>query len=83
MRIFIGSSSEQKTIASRIALALKKDNHEVLAWWDKDVFRAGDYTLDRLIELSKVCQGAVFVFGSDDEVFLGKIYRKKTSEQRN
>mgnify|MGYP000510089633 CR=1 FL=1 len=74
MRIFIGSSKARKVIAARIADALAAQQFQVLRWWDPAVFKGGDVTIDRLIEMSNICDGAVFVFGADDDIV---IKRKK------
>ena len=66
MRIFIGSSSDKLQNAKTIAKALRKDGHEVIGWWESASFRGGDFTLQRLIDMSDLCHGAVFIFGKDD-----------------
>jgi hypothetical protein len=68
MKIFIGSSTKKKHIAKKIAIALEGASFQVLRWWDHAVFKGGDVTIDRLIEVSDVCDGAVFVFGADDTI---------------
>ena len=67
MLIFVGSSTARKQKAAYIANQLQADGHAVLCWWQQ--FKAGDYTLDRLIDLSRHCDGAVFVFGQDDKLW--------------
>lgn len=66
-RIFIGSSSEQKRLARRINTELKKLGFQTLPWWDKKVFRPGDVTLNRLIQLTGICDAAVLIFGGDSD----------------
>jgi len=44
--IFIASSSEQKTFASRIADALSRLQHRPIRWWTS--FDASSYTLESL-----------------------------------
>ncbi len=67
--IFIGSSGERKRLAGRIAKELEKHQFHPLLWWKQEVFRAGDVLLDRLVQLSRMCGGAVLIFGGDDEVW--------------
>lgn len=68
MKIFIGSSSKKKNKARKIARYLELAGFTVFCWWDSKVFKSGVVTIDRLIEMSDICDGAVFVFGKDDEV---------------
>ncbi len=64
MKIFVGSSTKKKPVAEKIASALEAADFQVFRWWN--VFQGGDYTLDRLIQLSDACDGSVFIFGADD-----------------
>lgn len=66
MKIFIGSSEKKKPKAKKIAMELRRYGFDVYEWWSKQVFKAGDITITRLIEMSDICDGAVFVFGADD-----------------
>lgn len=66
MRIFIGSSGKKKRIAENIAKALESADFEVFRWWK--TFRGGDITIERLMQMSDVCDGAVFIFGADDKI---------------
>ena len=68
MKIFIGSSTKNKNKANRIANELKKFGFEVYRWWDPIVFKGGDITISRLVQMSEICDGSVFVFGADDEI---------------
>ena len=65
--IFIGSSSEQRRLAERIADKLRDLDFQILPWWDNKVFRPGDVTLDRLIQLTGLCDAAVLIFGGDKD----------------
>lgn len=83
MLIFIGSSTEERDRrAQRVAKALRSDGHAVLCWWDHEAFRSGDYTLDRLIELTDECDAAVFVFGKDDQLWLAGRVSKAVPPRR-
>ncbi|MEW8509153.1 MAG: L-histidine N(alpha)-methyltransferase [Candidatus Thiodiazotropha sp.] len=69
-QVFIASSSEQRRgLAKKIADELSKLGFSVLPWWDKRAFRAGEYTLPRLMQLANLCEAAVFVFAGDDKVW--------------
>jgi Predicted nucleotide-binding protein containing TIR-like domain/Histidine-specific methyltransferase, SAM-dependent len=70
-KIFIGSSTEKKSIAEKIAQLLSNNHYEVLRWWTQ--FSAGSVTLDRLIDIAKEVDGAIFIFSKDDK----KWYRGK------
>lgn len=72
MKIFIGSSTKKKSHAEKIAKALERESFTVFRWWDKKVFKGGDVTIDRLVEMSGICDGAVFVFGIDDKLVVEK-----------
>lgn len=66
--IFIGSSSEQRRLAGRIADELGDLGLQILPWWDKKVFRPGDVTLNRLIQLTGLCDAAVLIFGGEKDM---------------
>lgn len=72
MKIFVGSSTQNKNKARRIANALESKGFDVYKWWTRKVFGGGDITIERLIEMSDICDGAVFVFGSDDKTIIEK-----------
>lgn len=67
MNIFVGSTKKYRHDAEHVAKLLKSGNLNPIVWWD--AFEAGHATLSRLIDVSEKCDGAVFVFGDDDEVF--------------
>src|SRR5690349_13951119 len=67
MTIFIGSASESRDLASKVARALADSGFSPLRWWE--AFPAGSYTLDRLIEIAKSVDGAVFVFTAVDKTW--------------
>ncbi len=84
MKIFVGSSTKKKNIAKKIADALSAEGFQVLCWWDHAVFKGGDVTIDRLIEMSDVCDGAVFIFGADDKIlYTGRGGRKELAAPRD
>lgn len=63
-KIFIGSSTESKTIAENLVSGLTRFGYSPLLWWT--AFDIGDITLTKLHELLEVVDGAIFVFTGDD-----------------
>lgn len=63
-RVFIGSSSEGRPVAEALQMELLA--HCEVEMWDQDVFSAGGYTLDSLIEKARDCDFAVLVATPDD-----------------
>lgn len=72
MKIFIGSSTKRKGLAEKVAKALERAQFTVFRWWDQRVLRGGDVTIDRLVRMSDICDGAVFIFGKDDKLVVEK-----------
>jgi hypothetical protein len=72
-RIFIGSASETKDeLAIPIADRLSELGYDVERWWGEGVFRPGDVTHERLREIAREVEGAVFICkGTDSAVWLG------------
>ncbi len=62
-RVFLGSSTQQSKLLSAIARGLD-EIADVDAW--TNAFNPGVSTLDRLVELTRAVDFAVFVFGQDD-----------------
>jgi hypothetical protein len=62
-RVFLGSSTQQSKLLTAVARGLD-DIADVDAW--TSVFNPGVSTLDRLVELTRQVDFAVFVFGQDD-----------------
>lgn len=77
MKIFIGSSTKNRIKADKIAKELERSGFEVYRWWDKRVFKGGDITISRLVQMSDICDGSVFVFGADDEIVVSREGKKK------
>jgi len=73
MSIFIGSATEDKEAAATIARALADNGYKPRRWWED--FPAGSITLDRLLEIAKKVDGAVFLFTGVDKTW----YREKVS----
>src|SRR5882672_8716805 len=66
-RIFIGSANESKDIAEKVAGALGQAGQEPIRWWH--AFRAGDITIDRILEIAEHVDGAVFLSTSTDRTW--------------
>lgn len=67
-KIFIGSSSEKKPLAIRIAQELEENGFEPLRWWTQ--FPPNSYNLLRLKEIAQCSYGAVLIFSKDDKLWL-------------
>ncbi|MEG0308934.1 MAG: nucleotide-binding protein [Clostridium sp.] len=70
MKIFIGSSTESKDAIYDITEIIRggMPQHECVPWFDDEVFKASEYTLDSLIRCSKEVDCAIFIFNADDKV---------------
>lgn len=78
-RIFIACASETKeSHAMPIAHALGDVGFEVKRWWTE--FKPGDFTLERLVQLSYDVQGAVFICVGTDQTWY---HGKKTVQARD
>jgi hypothetical protein len=67
-RIFIGSSSEGKDVAQRLAAHLDADGSAETKIWTHGVFDLGEHVLDGLIRQAQTSDFAVLVLGADDTV---------------
>lgn len=67
-RIFIGSSSEGKDVAQRLAVNLEADGSVETKIWTHGVFDLGEHVLDGLIRHSQTSDFAVLVLSPDDTV---------------
>jgi predicted nucleotide-binding protein len=66
-RIFVGSSTEDLTLANAIQLNLSRQGHTVKVW-DQGVFAVGKNILEGLIHALDDYDAAVFVFAPNDLV---------------
>ena len=66
-RLFLGSSSNSKSLAVALVTALSH-KFDVVPWFSDRVFRAGDHILGRLQEKALDCELAVFLLTPDDKV---------------
>ena len=71
-RIFIASAEESKEeYAKPIAQALSDKGYEVVRWWN--IFRSGDFPIERIIKIVQDVEGGVFVCtGIDKTWYRGK-----------
>jgi len=69
MKIFIGSSTEQRDRVREIAYWIEEAGHEALPWDGADLFLPGENTNTKLLEISKLVNAAVFIFAEDDHVW--------------
>lgn len=71
MEIFIGSSTEAAGEIEQIALTIEEKGFKALPWnsCGKGVFRATNFTLENLINVSDRVRAAIFIFNSDDETW--------------
>ncbi len=68
--IFVASSKEARTKAQIIVDALNSAGFSPLPWWDEqNAFRFGDYTFDRLGQLSRTVDAAIFLATKDDRIW--------------
>lgn len=63
-KVFIGSSSESLEFAEYIQRQL--DDVSIAQIWNQDVFRPGDYTLERLLKIVREYDFSVFLIMPDD-----------------
>jgi predicted nucleotide-binding protein len=70
MQVFFGSSTESSELMEEVGAWLEKEEGvNVLLWTDRRAFPLGQYTLNRLIELTKIVDASEFIFGEDDRVW--------------
>jgi len=67
-RIFIGSSTQSKDIAQKIATILENCDAQVNCWFNIPTFTPGQYTWENLMKIVNDYDGAVFVLSKDDVI---------------
>ena len=72
--IFLASSTEQLSFASKIADALSKLGHMPIRWWTS--FDASTYNLEALEEVLEKADAGVFVCFGDDQATVRKNHQK-------
>ncbi|MGO4383371.1 TIR domain-containing protein [Specibacter sp. RAF43] len=68
MKVFIGSSSEGKRVADRLAMRLDDQGFVESKVWTQSVFEPGAHVLESLIQQASTTDFAVLVLGPDDRV---------------
>lgn len=68
LNIFIGSSSEEKSInaAKKLAKKIEASGHKTILW--TDYFNPSEITIVKLIDLCHTVDGGIFVLAPDDEI---------------
>lgn len=69
MKVFIGSSKESRNELREVATWLQEVGLVPIPWDDPTLFRPGEHTFLKLIELAKEVDAAVFIFSEDDSVW--------------
>jgi Predicted nucleotide-binding protein containing TIR-like domain len=69
MKIFLGSSREALGRLRQVASWLEEAGHDPVAWDDPELFLPGENTFEKLIQISRDVDAAVFVFAEDDAVW--------------
>jgi predicted nucleotide-binding protein len=69
LKIFVGSSTQQKPKALKICSIIHENGGKALFWGGIETFTAGSSTLDDLMNLTKTVDASIMVFGEDDEVW--------------
>jgi len=77
MRVFIGSSTEAKDSLDTVAFILAEYGFVPVRWDKPGLFLPGENTFEKLQEISKEVDAAVFIFSEDDKVW----YRKDAAHQ--
>lgn len=67
LKIFIGSTSEQKEKAEMVAGWIEGVGHTPIVWWEE--IGIGKYTMESLIEISESVDAAIFIFSADDKIW--------------
>lgn len=63
----IYSDGNPKSLVIQIVETIRKSNvHDVKPWWENGVIPYGANILDKLLELTDICNGGIFIFGKDD-----------------
>lgn len=76
--VFFGSSTESATFMETVASWLEPlPGTKLVLWNTPEAFPPAEFTLDRLLRLTKLVNAAVFIFGEDDKVW----YRESQEAQ--
>ncbi|MCL2580092.1 MAG: nucleotide-binding protein [Oscillospiraceae bacterium] len=77
MKIFIAGSKESIELMREIECWLQENDHEPMPWDGIGRFPPGEQTFLTLIDISKKVDGAICIFGADDELW----YRADAARQ--
>lgn len=67
-KIFIGSSGTAQKKAKLLKRLLAELGADVICWFELYTFLLGKTTIDSLLEQTRKCHGAIFIFDKDDEI---------------
>lgn len=73
LKIFIGFSSANADVGLQIAAIVDNVGHAATCWNQSGLFNPGQYTYNRLMELTREYDGAIFIFGCDDPVVINGV----------
>jgi hypothetical protein len=77
MRIFLGSSTESVALMETVAAWIDQSGYTPLPWNQPGLILPGRDIYTELFALTRKVDGAIFIFGEDDEVW----YRKEQFQQ--
>lgn len=69
MKVFLASSQESLEDLREVSSWIEQEGHEPLPWDSPALFLPGENTFEKLIQISKQVDAAIFVFGADDKVW--------------
>jgi len=69
MRVFLASSQESLEDLREVSSWIEQEGHEPLPWDSPSLFLPGENTFEKLIQISRQVDAAVFIFGADDKVW--------------
>ncbi|MBV6472206.1 MAG: hypothetical protein JPMHGGIA_00461 [Saprospiraceae bacterium] len=72
-KIFIASSSNEKSKGAAEHLATELVNcADTTCWFEKGVFRNGEFTLNELLRLAGIYNLGIFIFNDDDNIIINE-----------
>lgn len=76
MKVFIGSSNSEQSLADlmQVALIIEEHGHTPLPWNKLGLFPLGNYALDSLRNISLDVDAAILIFNEDDKVWYRNDY---------
>lgn len=67
-KIFIGSSGTAKKKVNLLKRLFTELDAKVICWFELNTFLLGKTTIESLLEQTRRCHGAIFIFDKDDEI---------------